>query len=69
MLGADCFIPSKLDWALSSAWLVPWSAELVDKESSEYEAQLLAEMAKAFGFDAKTAEGIQARVRGKLTTG
>ena len=37
--------------------------------TSEYEDELIADMAKEFGFDAKPAEGIKSRVRDKLTKG
>jgi uncharacterized tellurite resistance protein B-like protein len=52
-----------------TAYSLAYALSLVDKEKSEYEDQLLAEMAKEFGFDGRTAEGIQRRVRDKLTTG
>lgn len=49
-----------------TAYSLAFGLSLVDREKSEHEDGLLAEMAKEFGFDAKTAEGIQARVKGKL---
>ena len=52
-----------------TAFSLAFALSLVDQESSEYEDDLLADMAKEFGFDAKTADGIKARVRDKLTTG
>lgn len=52
-----------------TAYSLAFGLSLVDKEASEYEAELLVEMAKQFGFDERTAEGIQARVRDKLTRG
>lgn len=52
-----------------TAYSLAYALSLVDTEKTEYEDELLAEMAKEFGFDARTAEGIQSRVRDKLTTG
>ena len=52
-----------------TAFSLAFALSLVDQEASEYEDDLLADMAKEFGFDAKTADGIKARVRDKLTTG
>ena len=52
-----------------TAYSLAYGLSLVDKEKTEHEDELLADMAKEFGFDTRTAEGIQARVREKLTTG
>lgn len=52
-----------------TAYSLAYGLSLVDKDSSEYESDLLADMAKEFGFDPKVAEGIQARVRDKLALG
>lgn len=49
-----------------TAYSLAFALSLVDKESSDYEDELLEAMAKEFGFDAQTAQGIQARVREKL---
>lgn len=52
-----------------TAYSLAFGLSLVDKEKTEYEDELLADMAKEFGFDEKTAQGIETRVRDKLTTG
>ena len=52
-----------------TAFSLAFALTLVDNENSEYEDELIADMAKEFGFDAKTAEGIKSRVRDKLTKG
>lgn len=52
-----------------TAYSLAFGLSLVDREASEFETELLVDMAKEFGFDAKTAEGIQARVREKLSLG
>lgn len=52
-----------------TAFSLAFALSLVDKEASEYEDELIGDMAKEFGFDAKTAEGIKSRVRDKLTKG
>lgn len=52
-----------------TAFSLAFGLSLVDNEKSEYEDELIADMAKEFGFDATTAEGIKRRVRDKLTKG
>ena len=52
-----------------TAYSLAYGLTLVDRERSEYEQELLTDMAKQFGFDEKTASGIQARVRDKLALG
>ena len=52
-----------------TAYSLAFGLTLVDKERSEYEEELLRDMAKEFGFDERTANGIQSRVRDKLALG
>ena len=52
-----------------TAYSLAYALTLVDKEKSQYEEELLADMAKEFGFDERTANGIRDRVRTKLALG
>jgi len=52
-----------------TAFALAYGLSLVDNEQSEFEDELIAEMAKDFGFDAAKAKGIQERVRKKLALG
>jgi hypothetical protein len=52
-----------------TAYSLAFGLSLVDQEKTEYEEELLANMAKEFGFDERTANGIQDRVRTKLALG
>lgn len=52
-----------------TAYALAFALSLVDKEASEFEAELLTDMAKDFGFDDRTTKKIQERVRMKLAIG
>lgn len=59
-------IPAELR---ETAYALSYGLSLIDKEASEHEAELLVDMAKEFGLDAAATNGIQERVRNRLTTG
>lgn len=59
-------IPAELR---ETAYALAFGLSFVDRDKSELEDELLADVAKQFGFDEKTKGAIQQRVRTRLTTG